>query len=209
MKSIVVLNLTPKQGFEDKDTAGDQESDVQDSMFVCPIAGLEMNGKYKFYYIRRCGCVMSERAIKEVKTEVKTCLLCNKPYEEDDLILLNGSDEEVEDLRNRMILRQQKAKEEKGERKRKRGKQSDSEEQKSHKEQKVVDTQMPSTSKSTASNSNVKASSLSVLQNKAAKDYSVSKDPTASEAYKSLFTTHESAKNKEKAHWVTFNPCYN
>lgn len=208
LKDIIALNLTLKQGYEEKDTAGDQESDAQDSMYVCPIVGLEMNGKYKFYYIRSCGCVMSERAIKEVKTE--TCLLCTKPFVEDDLILLNGSDDEVEDLKKRMAERRSKAKEE---RKRKRGKPDSDEEknqQQSRKEQKTIDNQQPSTSKSaTVSNSNVKNSSLSVLQNKAAKDYSVSKDKNASEAYKSIFTTHESAKNKPKAHWVTFNPCYN
>lgn len=213
LKDIVALVLTEKQGYKEQDTAGDQESDVQDSLYVCPITSLEMNGKYKFYYIRSCGCVMSERAIKEVKTEAKTCLLCTKPFVEDDLILLNGNDEEVEDLRKRMVERRGKAKDEK---KRKRGKAS-SDEEKGRKEQRTtVDTQVPSTSKSSTANgsststsSNVKASSLSVLQNKAAKDYSVSKDPNASEAYKSLFTTHESAKNKVKAHWVTFNPCYN
>lgn len=41
------------------------------------------------------------------------------------------------------------------------------------------------------------------------KDYSVAKDPKASEAYKSLFTSHKTAQTQEKAHWVTYNPFYN
>lgn len=40
-------------------------------------------------------------------------------------------------------------------------------------------------------------------------NYSVSKDPNASEVYKSLFTTHEKAVNQTKGHWVTYNPFYN
>lgn len=39
--------------------------------------------------------------------------------------------------------------------------------------------------------------------------YSVAKDPSASGVYKSLFTTHENAKNHSKAHWITCNPFYN
>src|SRR5699024_2468204 len=45
LRDIVTLKLTLKQGFEEKDTAGDQESDVQDSKYVCPVVGVEMNGK--------------------------------------------------------------------------------------------------------------------------------------------------------------------
>lgn len=44
---------------------------------------------------------------------------------------------------------------------------------------------------------------------KVKKDYSVASDPKATNVYKSLFTTHESEKNQERAHWVTYNPHYN
>lgn len=40
------------------------------------------------------------------------------------------------------------------------------------------------------------------------KPKSIQKDPNASEAYKSLFSSHESAKRQAKAHWVTHNPLY-
>jgi hypothetical protein len=40
-------------------------------------------------------------------------------------------------------------------------------------------------------------------------NYSVAKDPNASEVFKSLFTTHEKAKNQTKGHWVTYNPHFN
>ncbi|KAJ6218027.1 hypothetical protein RDWZM_009184 [Blomia tropicalis] len=210
LKDIVTLGLTLKQDYKEKDTAGDKETDLQDSKYVCPIVGLEMNGMYKFFYIRTCGCVLSERAIKEVKTD--NCLVCNKSFVNDDLILLNGNDEEIEELRLRMIERRNKAKEE---RKKKRKLEGDEKEKNGRKDQKT-EKDIQSTSGSTngqsssnSSNSNVKTSSLAVLQDKASKKYSVSKDPNASETYKSLFTSHESAKNRPKAHWVTFNPCYN
>lgn len=40
-------------------------------------------------------------------------------------------------------------------------------------------------------------------------DYSVAKDPEASEVLKSIFTSHKSASEQTKAHWITYNPFYN
>lgn len=202
LKDVVTLNLSAKQGYQEKDSAGDQESDEQDSKYVCPIVGLEMNGMYKFFYARACGCVVSERALKEVKTDA--CLVCNKPLADGDLIVINGTEEEVEELKTRMLARRSKAKEDK---KKKRKLEGDEKEKNPRKELKT--TESSSSSSHVPVSSNVKTSSMSVLQEKASKGYSVSKDPSASETYKSLFTTHESAKNRPKAHWVTFNPCYN
>jgi len=44
---------------------------------------------------------------------------------------------------------------------------------------------------------------------KAKKDYSIAKDPKTSEVFKSIFTTHKSAAQQDRAHWVTYNPFYN
>lgn len=44
---------------------------------------------------------------------------------------------------------------------------------------------------------------------KAKSDYSIAKDPKASEVFKSIFTTHKSAADQDRAHWVTYNPFYN
>lgn len=38
---------------------------------------------------------------------------------------------------------------------------------------------------------------------------SIQKDPTASAAFKSLFTSSDKAKNQMKGHWVTSNPYWN
>ncbi|XP_057516348.1 replication termination factor 2 [Amaranthus tricolor] len=83
--------------------------DSSDSGFQCPISGFEFNGKYKFFALIKCGHVLSAKAIKEVKSSA--CLVCHQEFEESDKIPINGTDEEVEILRERMIQlkEQQKA----------------------------------------------------------------------------------------------------
>ena len=44
---------------------------------------------------------------------------------------------------------------------------------------------------------------------KSKEDYSVAHDPKASEVLKSIFTTHKTASEQTRAHWVTYNPFYN
>lgn len=68
--------------------------------FQCPITGLEFNGKYKFVALRKCGHVLSVKALKEVKSS--SCLVCHVEFEEGDKIVINGDEEEVAVLRVRM-----------------------------------------------------------------------------------------------------------
>ncbi|CAG2119687.1 unnamed protein product, partial [Medioppia subpectinata] len=118
LKDVKPLNLTVKTDYNDKKPEIDgQYIDTQDSKFVCPVVGIEMNGKYKFCYIRSCGCVMSERALREVKSD--TCHKCNKEYSADDVIVINGTDDEVKQLESRMNERRAKTKDSKKSRKRK------------------------------------------------------------------------------------------
>ncbi|WCJ30103.1 Replication termination factor 2 [Euphorbia peplus] len=70
------------------------------AVFHCPISGLEFNGTYKFFALRNCGHVLSAKALKEVKSS--SCLVCYKEYEECDKIVINGTEEEVDVLRERM-----------------------------------------------------------------------------------------------------------
>lgn len=67
-----------------------------------------MNGRHRFCFLRNCGCVFSERALKEIKTE--TCHKCGIPFQDDDVIVLNGSKEDIEVLKNRMEERRLKSK---------------------------------------------------------------------------------------------------
>ncbi|KAF5749526.1 protein RTF2 [Tripterygium wilfordii] len=71
-----------------------------DTRFQCPITGLEFNGKYKFFALRNCGHVLSAKALKEVKSS--SCLVCHEEFKDSDRMVINGSDEEVAALRERM-----------------------------------------------------------------------------------------------------------
>ncbi|KAF7488547.1 Replication termination factor 2 [Sarcoptes scabiei] len=209
LKDVITLNLTLKpestQSKVDLNGATPGSKQPDDYKFVCPIVGLEMNGNYTFCYPRTCGCVISERALKEVKS--KNCLICNKSYEEEDLIIINGDHEELE---RRMLERRAKQKDEKKRKRKNNDNIADDSDKKSKMPNSEINDfrQQPSTSSSSQS-ANVKTSSLSVLSEKTSKKYSINKDPNASETYKSLFTSHKSAKNRAKAHWITFNPMYN
>jgi hypothetical protein len=229
LKDVTELKLTRKKvddSIKSSSSAmtGGEYVDMQDSRFICPVVGLEMSGKYKFCYISQCGCVISERALKEVKSD--TCHGCGRQYEpQQDAIVINGSPEEVEQLRTAMEERRAKLKNDKKSRKKQKteelkedakkdSEQSITESSSSNKKRKdsISLNGASSTSSekrgSSSSSSTAKTSATSMLNDKSRSDYSVAKDPNASETYKSLFTTHSSAKNKPKGNWVTYNPLY-
>ncbi|KAJ0091477.1 hypothetical protein Patl1_14768 [Pistacia atlantica] len=79
--------------------------------FQCPITGLEFNGKYRFLALRSCGHVFSLKALKEVKSS--SCLVCHEDFTEMDKIVLNGNEEEVAVLRERMEGEKSKVKDKK------------------------------------------------------------------------------------------------
>ncbi|XP_023853070.1 replication termination factor 2 isoform X4 [Salvelinus sp. IW2-2015] len=110
IKDIKELNLTDNPAWEGerRNTKGDRYEDMHCAMFICPVVGLEMNGKHRFCFLRTCGCVFSDRALKEVKTEI--CHKCGDPFKEEDLVVLNGTKEEVEKLRKIMEEKRAKAK---------------------------------------------------------------------------------------------------
>lgn len=153
-------------------------------------------------------------------------LQCQKPYTDEDVVILNGTDEDIERMKAKMESRVAA---------RKSSKKS---------KQTVVKQEEPSTSTTattTSTTTTVKvehsqevaagSSTISKLATaapldkslkrnkmdklgapefkKAKEDYSVAEDPKASEVYKSLFTTHDTEKNQDRAHWVTYNPFYN
>ena len=109
LKDFKELNLTPNPGFKQKGAdLGDAYIDNQTSEYICPVTSIEMNGKYRFSFIWSCGCVLSERALKEVKSEV--CHKCGKPFNDDDVIPLNPPEEDQDDIRSSMIARRAAAK---------------------------------------------------------------------------------------------------
>ncbi|KAK7265111.1 hypothetical protein RJT34_32727 [Clitoria ternatea] len=102
LKDMINIKLSPVPGVDDG------------AKFQCPVAGLEFNGKYKFFALRNCGHVLSSKALKEVKSSA--CLVCHKEYAELDKLVINGSEEEVMVLRERMEEEKGKTKEKKSKR---------------------------------------------------------------------------------------------
>ncbi|GAB2289109.1 hypothetical protein Dimus_023411 [Dionaea muscipula] len=107
LKDMIDIQLSLIPGVEFDDGLSER------TRFQCPISGLEFNGKYKFFALRKCGHVLSAKALKEVKSSA--CLVCHMDFEEDDddKVVINGNEEEVEALRLRMEDEKAKGREKK------------------------------------------------------------------------------------------------
>ena len=68
LQDVVQLRLTPNPSYK-LIMKGDSYNDVQSAQYVCPVSGLEMSGIYRFAFLRSCGCVFAEKALKEVRSE--------------------------------------------------------------------------------------------------------------------------------------------
>ncbi|XP_068568545.1 replication termination factor 2 [Cebidichthys violaceus] len=216
IKDIKELNLTdnPEWKGERRNTKGDIYEDMHCGMFICPVVGLEMNGKHRFCYLQTCGCVFSDRALKEVKTEI--CHKCGETFKMEDVVVLNGTKEEVEKLRKRMEEGRAKAKT-------KKSKKSKAAETVSAPLESKEDTQAPPVDLTENSQQNGGESSQSAEagpsgSSSSSKDSKSATSSTTkrsfqemtekSEVFKSLFTTHSSAKRTkdQTSNWVTHTP---
>ncbi|KAK4303955.1 hypothetical protein Pmani_024080 [Petrolisthes manimaculis] len=215
LKDIRELRLTPTPGYTDEGAQkGDAYTDHQAARYVCPVTSLEMNGKYRFVFVWSCGCVVSERALKEVPSPV--CHKCGQVYREEDVIPLNPTEEEQEAVKAAMVARRAAAKAAKKAKKESIKREADTEEDtsatsKGKKAAKIGEGAGPSGGRGPALRVNGVASAL--LRDKEfdqvrSSGFSVASDPKASEVYKSLFDTHKTAQKKQSAHWVTCNPQY-
>ncbi|KAM4741057.1 replication termination factor 2 [Anableps anableps] len=217
MKDIKELNLTdnPEWEGERRNAKGDRYEDIHCGMFICPVVGLEMNGKHRFCYLQTCGCVFSDRALKEVKTEI--CHKCGDPFKEEDIVVLNGTKEEVQKLREKMEEKRSKAKTKKSKKSKPAETVSTAAESKEDAQSPQVDvagrksqqngdesSQSAVAGPSGASSSSKGSKSLVTSATKR----SIQNMEEKSEAFKSLFTTHSSAKRSkdQTSNWVTHTP---
>uniref|UniRef100_A0AC35TQP6 Replication termination factor 2 n=1 Tax=Rhabditophanes sp. KR3021 TaxID=114890 RepID=A0AC35TQP6_9BILA len=90
MKDIKEANLTDNNTYVDKMDKGGSSIDHNETQFMCPVTSLPMNGFYKFFINWKCGCVFSEKAVKEVQSDA--CHVCGGEYHVDDLIVINPDD---------------------------------------------------------------------------------------------------------------------
>ncbi|KAM3877542.1 replication termination factor 2 [Diretmus argenteus] len=189
MKDVKELNLTdnPEWEGERRNTKGDRYEDMHCAMFICPVVGLEVNGKHRFCYLQTCGCVFSDRALKEVKTEI--CHKCGDPFQYEDIIVINGTKEEVEKLKEKMEEKRAKVKAKKS------------------KKSKVAETVSKPSDVKVAGPSGSSSSSRGAKSSTATKR-SIQNMEEQSETFKSLFTTHSSAKRtkEQTSNWVTHTP---
>ncbi|KAM8758058.1 replication termination factor 2 isoform 1-T1 [Acanthopagrus schlegelii] len=219
IRDIKELNLTdnPEWEGERRNAKGDRYEDINCGMFICPVVGLEMNGKHRFCYLQTCGCVFSDRAMKEVKTEI--CHKCGDPFKIEDVVVLNGTKEEVEKLREKMEERRTKAKIKKS----KKSKAAEAAVS-AQSESKADDTQVDVAGRSSLQNGDESSqsavagpsgSSVSSRSSKgstssttSATKRSVQSMEEKSEVFKSLFTSHSSAKRTkdQTSNWVTHTP---
>lgn len=213
LKDIKDLNLSPNPEFDSGAEKPEGMLDDRAAPYICPVTGLEMSGKFRFICLWSCGCVMSERAIKEIETHI--CHKCQQPFTSRDIIVLNGNEDDVKIMQENMKERQalQKAQ--------KKSKKVSLVEKSKPTEIQEIPEPKSSTSIATPSCSGFKSNNLKRSNNveknalvdpeikKIKTDYSVAKDPKVTDVYKSLFTTHHSEQQQTRAHWVTYNPFYN
>lgn len=222
LKDVKQLVLTKKirkvpKDFKSNGHAADAYLDFQASDYICPISGLEMNGRYRFCFSWKCGCVFSERGLKEVPST--TCHTCGTPFGKEDLVVINGAEDDVVKLQERMLARREKNK------KLKKSKRANGEElvgaPKDSKKSKLdasdsVSQTKSSTLKSDAKVKQVKPKSSSTVTKAESssngettlaysKYKSVAENPGASKVFKSLFSSsHKEKPGQSKPHWVTY-----
>lgn len=108
LRNVRELTLKDRTGSSNEATTS--SDDHLRAQFVCPTTGLEMNGRYKFYLIFTCGCVISERAFKQIPNDNK-CIYCSKPYDPAlDLIVINAEDEDLKMMKERLAIRKRRLK---------------------------------------------------------------------------------------------------
>lgn len=233
LKDVKELNLTDNPSFSyDVSKQADDKS-----MFICPITGLEMNGVYRFFFLHSCGCVFSERAFKTISSSISNgsssasavapeikCIKCEKVYNDKiDLIVINPEEKDLEINREKLKLRKETTGKnaKKNVEKASEGAQAtvtkDEEKKSKRKLEETVATKAEKNTPTPLSDHSKKikpeasvpgAAAAAAGSSSKATTSSIQNDPTASEVFKSLFTSHEKAKNQTKAHWVTFNPQY-
>lgn len=228
LKDIKNLKLTENPAYS--------AVDDRNAPFICALIGLEMSGQFRFVALWTCGCVFSERALKELKSNI--CSICQTPYTEQDVVVLNGSEKDVDLMKAKMESRVARLKSEKKDKKNRIKKEPEdaltvatassitlaaADSATTDSAPVVKSAPRPGPSKPLSKTSLAVKQSLAAQKReiitdvigsdpnckKAKKDYSVANDPKATEVYKSIFTSHESEQSQGRAHWITYNPFYN
>lgn len=123
-RDVISIRATPNPAYIEGSSAA-VEGGKGTAPFVCPISGVEANGQHAFVAFRRCGCMVSDRAVREMGPGggggggggagskppkasgggALTCPACGTACSPDDIIKLCPTEEEADFLRARIAQR--------------------------------------------------------------------------------------------------------
>jgi len=178
LKSVSTLNLHLNPAWSNKEKKGDAYIDTNVSKYICPVSQTEMSGRYKFCFLLKCCCVLSHKVITEIKSQF--CPACSKPYDKKNDVIIINPDKETEKVQEEQMLQRKLA----------------SKSNKKKKEKKLGSTSSKSDIQSSLSVAN-KYSHLKKKMLKRKPEDVETKEHLQTETFKSLFTTHSSAKRSK------------
>eukprot|EP00877_Chromochloris_zofingiensis_P014395 jgi/Chrzof1/9209/Cz03g40010.t1 len=92
-------NRTAPAGAASSSAPGSSSGDT--AAFMCPITMLPV-GRYPFSALQPCGHMFSDRALANVSGPTSACPTCSTPFIHDDVIPINGTPEQIEQLRSKL-----------------------------------------------------------------------------------------------------------
>ena len=152
LKDIIELQLTANPAYDgSKVSVGDGGyNDRLVSPWICPVTGLEMNGRFKFVFSWPGGKAVAERAVKVMQQDPAEA----ESFREEDLVILNPEEDEIDLMNSKMVTRKARAKAEKKAKKKQSSSEVAADGEPAEKKKKVVEE-----SKKTDDKSKVKSSS--------------------------------------------------
>jgi Rtf2 RING-finger len=111
-KDVLELKVTTASASgSSSSSSGAAGSSLTAVKIMCPVTMLEANGSHPFCAMRNCGCVVSERAVRELASTVLKCPNCETAFASNaDVLKLVPNEEELAIMRERLA---QKKKEQK------------------------------------------------------------------------------------------------
>jgi len=104
LKDVFPVHLTQNPEYHDGDSSC--------SRWICPISFTEAGkGGKKFAAIRTCGHVFEHSTLNQIATADPCCVTCNCKYTKEDIVIINGSKEDVALMKQHMKARKLRARE--------------------------------------------------------------------------------------------------
>eukprot|EP00033_Pygsuia_biforma_P003195 GCRY01003505.1.p1 GENE.GCRY01003505.1~~GCRY01003505.1.p1 ORF type:complete len:287 (-),score=36.80 GCRY01003505.1:286-1146(-) len=117
LKDLHTLNLT-RNPVLDQPMGDTVRADTghPPALFACPITLRECGGLNRFVALIPCGCVVSEKIMKEIPDDSQ-CPHCCQSISSEDTIVLNGNDQDISRLKQRLLAKRAEKQHQKKEKK--------------------------------------------------------------------------------------------